>query len=40
MELNYSAAAVPITWGNRRTSVAKLNIREMHGHYLFICMYV
>jgi dolichol-phosphate mannosyltransferase len=36
----YSWTAIPITWRNRRTGVAKLKIQEMGSRYLFICMYV
>ncbi len=36
----YSWTAIPITWRNRRTGVAKLKIKEMGSRYLFICLYV
>jgi dolichol-phosphate mannosyltransferase len=36
----YSWTAVPITWRNRRTGVAKLKIQEMGSRYLFICLYL
>jgi dolichol-phosphate mannosyltransferase len=36
----YSWIVVPITWRNRRSGVAKLQLREMGGRYLFICIYV
>jgi dolichol-phosphate mannosyltransferase len=36
----YSWTVIPITWRNRRTGVAKLQIREMGSRYLFICLYL
>jgi dolichol-phosphate mannosyltransferase len=36
----YTWTAIPITWKNRRSGVAKLKIREMGSRYLFICLYV
>ncbi|HZW95152.1 MAG TPA: glycosyltransferase family 2 protein [Candidatus Eremiobacteraceae bacterium] len=36
----YSWIAIPITWRNRRTGVAKLKIQEMGSRYLFICLYL
>jgi dolichol-phosphate mannosyltransferase len=36
----YTWTVVPITWRNRRTGSAKLQIREMGSRYLFICLYV
>jgi dolichol-phosphate mannosyltransferase len=36
----YSWTAIPITWRNRRTGVAKLKIQEMGSRYLFICLYL
>ena len=36
----FSYTIIPITWRNRRTGVAKLKIREMGSHCLFICLYV
>src|SRR5229473_1789538 len=36
----YSWTALPITWRNRRTGVAKLKIQEMGSRYLFICLYL
>jgi dolichol-phosphate mannosyltransferase len=36
----YIFAVIPITWRNRRHSVAKLKIKEMGSRYLFICLYV
>jgi dolichol-phosphate mannosyltransferase len=36
----YSWTVIPITWRNRRTGVAKLDVREMGSRYLFICMYI
>ena len=36
----YSWTVVPITWRNRRTGEAKLNLREMGSRYLFIVLYV
>jgi dolichol-phosphate mannosyltransferase len=36
----YSWTAVPITWRNRQTGVAKLKLREMGSRYFFIMMYV
>lgn len=36
----YSWTAIPITWRNRRTGVAKLKIKEMGSRYLFICIYI
>ncbi len=37
---DYTWTVVPITWRNRRTGLAKLNMREMGSRYLFICLYV
>ena len=36
----YSWSVIPITWRNRRSGVAKLNIREMGSRYLFIVAYI
>jgi dolichol-phosphate mannosyltransferase len=36
----YTWSVIPITWRNRRTGRAKLQIREMGSRYLFICLYV
>ncbi len=36
----YSWTVIPITWRNRRTGKAKLELREMGSRYLFICLYV
>jgi dolichol-phosphate mannosyltransferase len=36
----YSWTTVPITWRNRRTGTAKLQIAEMGSRYFFIMMYV
>jgi dolichol-phosphate mannosyltransferase len=36
----YSWTVIPITWRNRRTGQAKLDLREMGSRYLFICLYV
>ncbi len=36
----YTWTVIPITWRNRRTGTAKLQIREMGSRYLFICLYV
>jgi len=36
----YRWTVVPITWRNRRTGIAKLNLREMGSRYLFIVLYV
>lgn len=36
----YSWTTIPITWRNRRTGTAKLQLREMGSRYLFICLYV
>lgn len=36
----YSWTVVPVTWRNRRSGVAKLQMREMGSRYLFICLYV
>jgi dolichol-phosphate mannosyltransferase len=36
----YSWTSIPITWRNRRTGSAKLQLREMGSRYLFICLYV
>jgi dolichol-phosphate mannosyltransferase len=36
----YSWTVIPITWRNRRTGKAKLNVKEMGSRYLFICFYV
>lgn len=36
----YSWISIPITWRNRRTGVAKFQIKEMGSRYLFICLYI
>ncbi|MBI3637175.1 MAG: glycosyltransferase family 2 protein [Candidatus Rokubacteria bacterium] len=36
----YSWTVIPITWRNRRTGEAKLNLHEMGSRYLFIIFYV
>ncbi len=36
----YTWTVIPITWRNRRTGKAKLELREMGSRYLFICLYV
>jgi dolichol-phosphate mannosyltransferase len=36
----YSWTVIPITWRNRRTGQAKLQIKEMGSRYLFIIFYV
>ena len=36
----FTWTAIPITWRNRRTGMAKLKIKEMGSRYLFICLYV
>jgi len=36
----YSWTTVPITWRNRRTGIAKLQLKEMGSRYLFIVVYV
>jgi dolichol-phosphate mannosyltransferase len=36
----YSWTVIPITWRNRRSGSAKLQIRELGSRYLFICLYV
>ncbi|HUL55989.1 MAG TPA: glycosyltransferase family 2 protein [Usitatibacter sp.] len=36
----YSWTVMPITWRNRRTGLAKLDIREMGSRYFFIVAYV
>jgi dolichol-phosphate mannosyltransferase len=36
----YSWTMIRIPWRNRRSGVAKLEIKEMGSHYLFICLYV
>lgn len=36
----YTWSAIPITWRNRRTGIAKLKIQEMGSRYLFICLYL
>ena len=36
----FSYSTIPITWRNRRSGVAKLQIKEMGSRYLFICLYV
>jgi len=36
----YSWTVIPITWRNRRTGTAKLQVKEMGSRYLFVCMYV
>ena len=35
----YSYAVVPNSWANRKTGIAKLQIREMGSRYLFILLY-
>ena len=36
----YTWKVVPITWQNRRSGIAKFQIKEMGSRYLFICLYV
>ena len=36
----YTWTVIPITWRNRRSGTAKLQIKEMGSRYLFICLYV
>jgi dolichol-phosphate mannosyltransferase len=36
----YSWTVIPITWRNRRTGLAKLQLREMGARYVFIVLYV
>ena len=36
----FSWTVIPITWRNRRTGRAKLQLKEMGSRYLFICLYV
>jgi nitrate reductase gamma subunit len=36
----YSWAAIPITWQNRRSGVAKLKIHEMGSRYMFTVLYL
>jgi dolichol-phosphate mannosyltransferase len=36
----YTWTVIPISWRNRRTGIAKLQIKEMGSRYLFICFYV
>lgn len=36
----YSWTVIPITWRNRKTGMAKFEIKEMGSRYLFICLYV
>jgi dolichol-phosphate mannosyltransferase len=36
----YAWTVVPVTWRNRRSGIAKLNIREMGSRYFFIVAYV
>jgi dolichol-phosphate mannosyltransferase len=36
----YSWTVIPITWRNRRSGIAKLQLKEMGSRYLFICLYV
>ena len=36
----YSWTVIPVTWRNRRTGQAKLQLKEMGSRYLFICLYV
>ena len=36
----YSWTVMPITWRNRRSGMAKLELREMGSRYFFIMMYV
>ena len=36
----YTWTVIPITWRNRRTGKAKLELREMGSRYLSICLYL
>jgi len=36
----YSWTVIPVTWRNRRSGLAKMQIKEMGSRYLFICLYV
>ena len=36
----YSWTVIPVTWRNRRSGVAKLQMKEMGSRYLFICLYI
>jgi dolichol-phosphate mannosyltransferase len=36
----YSWMTIRITWRGRDAGTAKLKIKEMGSHYLFICLYV
>jgi dolichol-phosphate mannosyltransferase len=36
----YSWTTIPITWRNRQSGTAKLQLKEMGSRYLFICLYV
>lgn len=36
----YTWTMIPITWRNRRSGRAKLQIKEMGSRYLFICLYI
>ena len=36
----YAWTVIPVTWRNRRTGIAKLNLREMGSRYFFIVAYV
>jgi dolichol-phosphate mannosyltransferase len=40
MVRGYAWTTMPITWRNRKTGLAKFQIKEMGSRYLFICMYV
>jgi dolichol-phosphate mannosyltransferase len=36
----FSWTVIPVTWRNRRSGLAKMQIKEMGSRYLFICLYV
>ena len=36
----YSWTVIPVMWRNRRSGLAKMQIKEMGSRYLFICLYV
>jgi dolichol-phosphate mannosyltransferase len=36
----YRWTVIPVSWHNRRSGTAKLQIKEMGSRYLFICLYV
>ena len=36
----YSWTVIPVTWRNRRSGLAKMQIKEMGSRYLFVCLYV